>query len=525
MPEHPRGGFVQLVGAGPGDPGLLTRLGVEALARAEAVVYDHLVHPRLLDLAPSEAERIPVGKRAGHCLLPQEQINELLIDLARRGRHVVRLKGGDPYVFGRGAEEAEALHAAGIPFRVIPGVTAGVGATAYAGLPVTHRDAASAVAFLTGHGEPDSPDSRLDWPALASFPGTLVIYMGVARLSALCARLIAEGQPPTTPVAMVQSGTLARQRVAVGTLADLPDRVADSGLGPPALVVIGAVVARRTALAWFERLPLFGRRIVVTRPAAEADRAASELEALGAEALIASTVSILPLEDFSPLDDAIRRLSTFDWLVFTSANGVRHFLDRLDALGLDLRALGPLKLAAIGPATADALARARLRADLVPDAFRSEALAASLRPLVKGRRVLLARADRGRVILRDELEKLAHVEQVAVYRNADAPALPIDVADRLAEGSVDWITLTSSAITERLHQLLPDSAHSAIASGTLRLASLSPVTTATATRLGWPIAAEATEYNWPGLLDAIIEVARHELSSIPSDPNDPTPSP
>lgn len=500
-----RVGFVELVGAGPGDPGLLTRHAADALAAAEAVVYDHLVHPRLLDLAPPAAARIPVGKRAGHYVMPQEAINELLVRLAREGRRVVRLKGGDPYVFGRGAEEAEALRAAGLPFRVVPGVTAGVGVTAYAGLPVTHRADASAVAFVTGHGEPDAPDSRLDWPALARFPGTLVVYMGVARLPALCGVLIREGKPPATPAALVQWGTLGRQRVATGTLADLPGRVADAGLGPPALLVVGEVVARRPALAWFEALPLFGRRVVVTRPAGEADRAAADLEALGAEALIAPTVAILPVDDPRPLDDALGRLASFDWLAFTSANGVRHLLDRLDALGLDLRALGPLKLAAIGPATADALADARLRADLVPPSYRSEALAESLLPHVRGRRVLLARADRGRAVLREELERVARVEQVAVYRNADAPSLPEDVARRLAERSVDWITLTSPAITERLHALIPGPARDAIRDGTIRLASLSPVTSEAAARLGWPVAAEAREYTWPGLLRALCE--------------------
>lgn len=515
MPEDFRGGFVDLVGAGPGDPGLLTRLGAEALARAEVVVYDHLVHPRLLDLAPPEAERIAVGKRAGHYLLPQEQINDLLVELARRGKRVVRLKGGDPYVFGRGAEEAERLHEAGIPFRVIPGVTAGVGVTAAAGLAVTHRGIASAVAFVTGHSQPEAPDSRLDWPALARFPGTLVIYMGVTRLPVLCERLIAEGKAPTTPAALVQAGTLARQRVAVGTLADLPDRVEAAGLGPPGLVVVGDVVAKRPALAWFERLPLFGQRIIITRPEIEADRAASDLEALGAEALIAPTIAILPVADPAPMDDAIDRLSTFDWLIFTSANGVRHFLDRLEARGKDLRALGPLKLAAIGPATAEALARARLRADLVPETFVSESLADALRPVVAGRRVLLARADRGRAVLREELERVAHVEQVAVYQNADAPALPRDILERLAEGSIDWITLTSSAITERLHALLPGPARATIADGTIRLASLSPVTTAAAARLGWPIAAEASEATWPGLVATICKAVQRDRSNDP----------
>jgi uroporphyrinogen III methyltransferase/synthase len=504
-------GIVSLVGAGPGDPGLLTRRGAALLARADVVVYDHLASPRLLELAPRSAERICAGKSIGHCTLTQAEINTLLVEHARRGRRVVRLKGGDPYVFGRGAEEAEHLRAAGVAVEVVPGVTAAVGVTAYAGVPLTHRDAASAVALVTGHDDPEAPDrpdadrpGRLDWPALARFPGTLVIYMGVTRLPGLCRTLMREGKAADTPAALIASGTLAQQRTVVGTLADLAGRVADARVGPPALLVVGAVVDRRAALDWFERLPLFGQRIVVTRPQGEADGAAEALEALGAEVLIAPTVEILPPGDLAPIDRAIAALSSFDWLVFTSGNGVRFFLDRLESLGHDLRALGSLRLAAIGPATAEVLRGYRLRADLVPESFRSEALSEALSTRVAGRRVLLARADRGRTLLKDELERIAHVEQIAVYRNADVAALPPAVLDRLAAGSVDWITLTSSAITERLHALLPDEARGRIGRE-IRLASLSPVTTATANRLGWPIAAEAESATWPGLVRALAD--------------------
>ncbi len=500
------GGIVYLVGAGPGDPGLLTRRGAEVLSRADVVVYDHLASPRLLDLAPVSALRICVGKSVGHCTMSQGEINALLVEHAREGHRVVRLKGGDPFVFGRGAEEAEHLHVSGIPVQVVPGVTAGVGVSLYAGIPITHRDAASAVAFVTGHDDPDSPSSPspLDWGALARFPGTLVIYMGMTRLESLCRTLIRLGKPATTPAALVQSGTLASQRTVVATLADLAALALEGGFGPPALVLIGEVVARRPALNWFEGLPLFGQRVVVTRPLGESDLASASLEALGAEALAAPTVTIEPPDDFGPIDGAIARLDSFDWLVFTSGNGVRHFLDRLKSSGLDLRALGHLKLAAIGPATAEALGRYHLMADLVPDSFRSEALAEALAPRVAGLRVLLARADRGRTVLKDELRLIAHVEQVAVYRNLDAREIDPVVLGRIAEGSVDWITLTSSAITERLHAILPVEARRQIGRS-VRLASLSPVTTATAVRLGWPIATEAKTYTWDGLVAAIVE--------------------
>jgi uroporphyrinogen III methyltransferase/synthase len=483
------------------------------------VVYDHLASPRLLDLAPPGALRVCAGKSIGHCTMPQGAINEAMVAHARAGRTVVRLKGGDPYVFGRGAEEAEFLRAAGVPFEVVPGVTAAVGVTAYAGVPVTHRDAASAVAFVTGHNDPEAhaqgDHGRLDWDALARFPGTLVIYMGVTRLDALCRTLVRRGKPAETPAALIEAGTLPCQRTVAATLADLPQRVAEAKLGPPALLVVGDVVARRSQLRWFEERPLFGRRVLITRPADESARSAADLEALGAEVLVAPTVTVGPPADTSGLDRAIERLDQFDWLVFTSANGVRFFLDRLDVLGRDLRALGHLKLAAIGPTTAEALARFRLRADLVPDEYRSESLASALAERAAGRSVLLARADRGRTVLKDELERVARVEQVAVYTNADAEGLPAAVIDRLAEGSVDWITLTSPAITERLHALLPAPARPLVGRS-IRLASLSPVTTAAAERLGWTVAVEARTYTWDGLVEALVDRVSAERPDRPS---------
>jgi uroporphyrinogen III methyltransferase / synthase len=506
----PGPGIVYLVGAGPGDPGLLTRRGEALLAKADVVVYDHLASSRLLDLAPERAEKICAGKSIGHCTLKQEEINALLIEHARAGRKVVRLKGGDPFVFGRGAEEALALAAAGIPFEVVPGVTAGVGATAHAGIPVTHRAAASAVAFVTGHGDPESEtdENRLDWPALARFPGTLVIYMGVTHLAAICRTLLKLGKPADTKAAVIESGTLAWQQTVTGTLTTIALAASRAGVQPPALLVIGSVAGLRDELNWFERLPLFGKRIVVTRPRDEANRAAVALETLGAEVLLAPTVLVRPISDPAPLDAAIDRLASYDWLVFTSANGVRFFVDRLTARGRDLRALGHLKLAAIGPVTAEALADLHLNADLVPETFRSEALAAALLNRASGCKILLARADRGRAILKDELAKLAEVDQVAVYHNSDVEALPQPVVERIIAGTIDWITLTSPAITARLHELLPQKARDRIGQE-VRLASLSPVTTDAARSVGWTVAVEAAEFTWDGLLHAIVqEVAR-----------------
>ena len=507
----PRTGKVYLVGAGPGDPGLLTRRGEAVLARADVVVYDHLASPRLLDLAPEQALRICAGKSIGHCTLKQEEINDLLIEHARAGRQVVRLKGGDPFVFGRGAEEALALAAGGIPFEVVPGVTAGVGVTAYAGIPVTHRAAASAVAFVTGHGDPESvaDENRLDWSALARFPGTLVIYMGVTHLAAICRTLLKLGKPGDTPAAVIESGTLAWQQTVTGTLTTIARAASRAQVRPPALLVIGSVAGLCDELKWFERLPLFGQRIVVTRPRDEGRRAAVALEALGAEVLLAPTVLVRPITDPAPLDAAIDRLASFDWLVFTSANGVRFFLDRLTARGRDLRALGNLKLAAIGPVTAEALADVHLNADLVPETYRSEALAAALLNRASGCKILLARADRGRAVLKDELEVLAKVDQVAVYHNLDAQTLSEIVVERIIAGTIDWITLTSPAIAARLHELLPPEARDRIGRD-VRLASLSPVTTEAAQAVGWTVAVEAAEFTWEGLVHAIVEQVTQE---------------
>jgi uroporphyrinogen III methyltransferase/synthase len=502
---------VYLVGAGPGDPQLLTRRGETVLAIADVVVYDHLANSRLLDLAPAEALRICAGKSTGHCTLTQEEIHQVLVDHARRGSTVVRLKGGDPLVFGRGAEEAVALQAAGIPFEIVPGVTAAVGVTAYAGIALTHRETASAVAFVTGHFDPESELGRtqLDWAALARFPGTLVVYMGVTHLASIGRTLIKLGKPAETPAAIVQSGTLPSQRSVVATLATIAEAAQNAAIGPPALLVIGSVVDLRDKLIWYESLPLFAQRIVVTRPIEHASHAAASLEVLGAEVLVAPTVEVGPVTETTALDAAIERLAEYDWLVFTSASGVRFFIERLTVRGRDLRSLGRVKLAAIGKATAQALAQFHLRADLVPEVYRSEALADALAPRARNRKILLARADRGRAILREELQKLADVDQVAVYHHSDAESLPESVLERIENGTVDWITLTSSAITVRLHNLLPEAARHAVGR-TVRLASLSPITSETARKLGWIVAVEAAEYTWDGLVQALVEKVRSE---------------
>jgi uroporphyrinogen III methyltransferase/synthase len=401
----------------------------------------------------------------------------------------------------------------------VPGVTAGVGVTAYAGIPVTHRASSSAVAFVTGHDNPEATDGRgrLDWRGLAEFPGTLVVYMGVTHLAAICRTLIRHGKKPTTPAAVLESGTLPAQRTTVGTLDSLPEIASKVRIHPPALLVVGDVVEWHDRLNWFDRLPLFGQRIMVTRPAetdSENPRTSSSasLERLGAEVISAPTVEIRPISDPAPLDRAIEHLSEYDWLVFTSGHGVRHFMSRLFELGRDLRALGGLRLAAIGPSTAEALTHYHLKADLVPDSARSEGLAERLKAEARGRKILFARADRGRTLLQEELGQVAVVEQVSVYHNADVDSLPPGVIERIREGSIDWITLTSSAIVNRLHALLPEDAQSQIGQR-IRLASISPITTEAAKALGWTVAVEATVHTWDGVADAIAEYVGHEQGS------------
>jgi len=335
--------------------------------------------------------------------------------------------------------------------------------------------------------------------------------MGVTHLAAICRTLIEHGKPADTPAAIVQSGTRPSQRTVIATLATIALAAQSARVGPPALVIIGPVVSLRDDLAWYETLPLFAQRIVVTRPLEHTLRATTALESLGAEVLLAPTVEIQPLENPASLDAAIDRLAEYDWLVFTSASGVRFFVERLTDRGRDLRALGHLKLAAIGPATAHALAQHHLRADLVPETYRSEALAEELGRVASDHNILLARADRGRTILKEELGKLADVDQVAVYHHRDADSLPDAVVERIQHGTVDWITLTSSAIAVRLYDLLPVSAREQVG-GTVRLASLSPVTSETVRRLGWTVAIEATEYTWEGLVRALVEQVRREKS-------------
>ena len=507
MPDHPRSneslGRVYLVGAGPGDPGLLTLRGAECLSRADLVLYDGLVNPLLLRHSHASAERTCRVEGPDGRVIRQDEINQRLIEAAQSGKTVVRLKGGDPFIFGRGSEEAAALAKAGIPFEVVPGITAATAAAVYAGISLTHRDHASAVALITGHEDP-TKSTTLDYGALSKFPGTLVFYMGLHRLNGIAESLIDAGKPKTTPACVISHATRPSQRTVTGTLGDIAFLVLEAQLRAPSLVIVGDCVQVRQQAHWFEDRPLFGQVIGITRPEDQAEDAALRAMELGASSVLLPTIEIVPPETWDLVDDMLCRLSEFHWIIFTSANGVEGLLRRLWETGRDMRSLAKAKLAVIGPSTAEALARYSLRADLVPSEFRAEALARALGPHVAGQRVLWARASRGRDVLPEELAKAgADLSQVVVYQNRDVQQWPPASRQQIESGELDWIALSSPSIARNLARLLTDDARKQLEHRT-KLASISPVTTAAAREVGLTIHAEATEYTWEGLFQAMI---------------------
>jgi len=464
-----------------------------------------LANPGLLGQARPDGEIIYVGKRGGDHSMTQEDINALLVAKAKDGHRVCRLKGGDPFVFGRGGEEALALAEAGLPFEVVPGITAGVAAPAYAGIPVTHRGYTSSLTLVTGHEDPTKAASALDWDALAKGAGTLVVYMGVKRLPDTVAALLAGGLSEDTPAALVRWGTLPRQQVAVGTLGTIVG--ASAAIEPPAVLVVGQVVSLREHLQWFERRPLFGKCVVVTRSRPQASELSSRLEALGAEVIEMPAIRIEPPESYAPLDDAIARLSEYHWVVLTSVNGVDAFFARLDAAGRDARALP--KVAVIGSATAERLASHGIRADCQPPRFTGEALVETFgqRHNLASRRVLVARAAKAPDTVPDGLRAQgAQVDVVAAYRTATTSAADETAVERLRNGEVDFVSFTSSSTVRGFVQAVGQALATALPART-RAASIGPVTSATLEELGIAVAAEADPHTIPGLVDAILALA------------------
>ncbi|MCW8129003.1 MAG: uroporphyrinogen-III C-methyltransferase [Planctomycetota bacterium] len=501
--------MVYLAGAGPGDPGLLTVRCRDLLASCEVLVYDALVSPEIMALANPAAEKIYVGKRGNRHEVEQPDINAILETHARAGRKVLRLKGGDPYLFGRGAEEAQHLLARGVKVDVIPGVTAGIAAPAYAGIPVTHREFSSAVAFVTGHEDPTKPESALDWAALAKV-GTLCFYMGVKNLGRIASEL-SKYMPATTPAAVIQWGTTPRQRTVGGTLADIEAKVRAAGLEAPALTVVGKVCALREELAFFEQRPLFGRRIVVTRAREQASDLAQTLADLGAEVLTLPVIKIAPPDDPRALAAAAKQLDKFDWVVLTSVNGVDALFDELARQGRDARAFGPCKAASVGPATTARLAEKGIRADLQPPKYVAEEIVASLdargalAPGAKAPRMLLPRADIARSTLPEQLrERGCDVTEVIAYRTVLETAGKEYVLDELAAGRVDAVTFTSASTVRNFAQVLgPERLKAALASARLKCLSIGPVTSAAMNEAGIPLGGEAAEHDIPGLVRLI----------------------
>ncbi len=491
---------VFLIGAGPGDPGLLTLRGAELLGRADVVLYDGLSNDSLLDHALN-AEKICVGKHGQTRIWTQNEICEEIVRHVRLGKTVARLKGGDPAVFARTAEEIDAVRAAGIPFEVVPGITAALAAGSFAGIPITHRQLASAVALVTGHEEPGKSESALDWDALAKFPGTLVIYMGVTTAPQWTRALIDSGKDPATPAALVRRCSHPDQQTVHCRLDEVAERLTPaSRFRPPVIVIIGEVTKLAPSMSWFDRRPLFGQTILVTRPIDQADELTSLLREQGATVIAQPVVKISPPEDWSDVDEAIASLSDYGTIVFSSVNGVRYFFDRLFALGLDVRKLAGLRIAAVGSKTCAAIESYHLRCDVVPEDFRAESLATELLPTAKGYRFLLIRASRGRDTLRESLVRAGGiVRQVIAYRHEDVTSVDSAVVEMLRQGQFDWVTVTSSQSARNVISLFGDGLQHT------RIATLSPVTSAIVRELGLEVVVEAEPYTMQSLANAIAQ--------------------
>jgi uroporphyrinogen III methyltransferase/synthase len=509
-------GKVVLVGAGPGAPDLIAMRGADALSRAEVVIYDYLVSPEVLRLAPPNAELIYAGKKGGsNKAIDQSDLNAMLIAHARKGRNVVRLKGGDPFIFGRGGEEAEALARARVPFEIVPGVTSAIAAPAFAGIPLTHREHGSFVTFVTGHeDERKGERSAIPWQQLAAAAknrGTIVILMGTARMRATLERLSEAGLPENTPAGAIEWATTAAQRTVLATLGTLADVCAREEIGAPAVIVVGECAGLREHLKWAEKMPLFGRTIVVTRARETASDFAAALRRLGADIVQFHTIETARPKSFATLDKAIARLDSFDWIIFTSATGVESFIERLKSLGRDIRDLGRASIAAIGPATAARLGDYALRVAAIPDEYRAEAIISAIGvSRIRGKRFLIPRAEIAREILPESLRGKGAKEVVVApaYRTIKPKRPQVDrIRELIAAGAIDLVTFTSSSTVTNFHELVGASAKG------LKAAAIGPITAATAKQLGFDVVASPREYTIPALTESIREYfARHPKS-------------
>jgi len=498
-------GKVYLIGAGPGDPGLLTIKAKEYIETCDVVVYDYLASPFLLDYAKKDAQIIYVGKKGGDHTLTQDKINLLLVDKAKKGLDVARLKGGDPFVFGRGGEEAQMLLSHDVPYEVVPGVTSAIAAPAYAGIPITHRDHTSFVSFITGHEDPTKKDTSMQWDVYAKSNATLVFLMGVKNLENIVKNLVKHGKASDTPIALVRWGTTTRQLTVTGTLETIVERVKEAKLTSPAIIVIGHVVSLRDELAWFDKRPLFGKKIVITRARAQASALVSMLTNLGAQCIEIPTIQIAPPKDNGPLKKAIEHIDDYDWLVLTSVNGVKFFFDTLFEMGKDVRILGHLKFACIGPVTKERLKAFGIISDILPETYRAESVIEAFSSIdIKDKNILLPRAKKARTILPEELTKMgAKIDEVAAYETRLDDTGKETLISLLEKNEIDAVTFTSSStVSNFMSQIASENKKELLKN--IITASIGPITSDTARSLGIEPDLEAKEYTIQGLVDSLL---------------------
>lgn len=503
----PQKGMVYLVGAGPGDPGLLTLKAKECIERADVVVYDYLANRAFLDYANERAELIYVGKKGGSHTMSQDEINRLVCEKAGMGLQVVRLKGGDPFIFGRGGEEAQELVRAGIPFEVVPGVTAAIAVPAYAGIPLTHRDYTATVAFITGHEDPSKEQSNIQWEKLSTGAGTLVFLMGIGNLAEISRKLIKHGRSPGTPVAVIRQGTVAEQKTIEGRLDNIDRIAAQERMKPPGIIVVGDIVGLRSQLNWFEKKPLFGKRIVVTRAREQASDLLKKLTRLGAECIQFPTIEIVPPEGWDALDAAVQSVEDYQWLLFTSVNGVKYFFQRLNMKGKDTRDLKNVKIGAIGPKTAEAVREKGIRPDLVPTEYRAECVVEAFKGEgARGLKILLPRAAEAREVLPKELRRMgARVDVVEAYRTICPDTGRDRLQDLLKQGEIHMVTFTSSSTVRNFARMFEF--EKTLFSEWMKkvsIACIGPVTARTAEEKGLQVSLTPREYTMEALIDAIV---------------------
>ena len=499
-------GKVYLIGAGPGDPRLITLKAIECIKEADVIVYDYLANKKFLEYAGKGAEIIYAGKIGGAHTLPQEDINKLIIEKAKKGKVIARLKGGDPFIFGRGGEEAEEIVGAGIAYEVVPGVTAGVAAAAYAGIPLTHRDFTTTVAFITGHEDPTKDESNIYWDKISTGIGTLVFYMGIGNLEPNMKKLMENGRSPDTPVALIRWGTTPDQETLVGTIADIAGKAKAANLKSPAITVVGGVVSLRDKLRWFDKRPLFGKRVVITRAREQASDFADLLKENGADVIEFPTIEIVPPKKWDDVDKAIKKLSRYHWAIFTSVNGVEYFVERLKKQGKDIRELKGIKICAIGPATAKAIEDLGIKVDLLPKEYRAEAIIEGLgKKKIKGSRFLLPRALKAREILPEEIKRLGgKVDVVPTYRTIKPKEKTDEIRKMFEEKKIDVVTFTSSSTVENFVGMFKKGEAPGLLNGAI-VASIGPITKDTAAKLGIKTDIMPEKYTIPALTEEIVE--------------------